>query len=311
MKTINISASTGATILGLNDWSTPVEAWLKIMEDRKPGFCNANNFELPEIKSSPEMDFGHQFESAIIKKAEMLEGTKIVDREKLFSVAEDIITCHVDGVYFGNMFLHEGKTTSIWYYADHFGEPGSDKVPIQYQIQCQHQLMCTGFKTVILSVLVFPKRPSEMVESGVVLEEIDCYKWVETLHEMGFFHQFVIERNDELIDKMKSTYLEWWFDHIEKETPPEFKRYDDIRKLIRQPSGTILASENLERISAEYKAINKEKAEIEKRKDDLKTRLLSEMQSMIAVNDSESVDKWVLRNGKGQKLHSYDGKQFR
>ena len=37
----SISGSRSATILGLNDYSTPVEAWLQIMEEREPGFIAA------------------------------------------------------------------------------------------------------------------------------------------------------------------------------------------------------------------------------------------------------------------------------
>lgn len=324
---IKISASTGATILGLNNWQTPIEAWLKIMEIEEPGFCEKNNYEQPEVLDSPEIHFGHAFEHAVIELAEYESEDEILDQEKLF-IVNDFITCHIDGRYKNKNILHEGKTTSVYYFRDNFGDPGTDRVPIQYQIQCQHQMLCTGLDKVILSVLVFPFRASDLIENGLIEVErndsivgfknkktgelISTMDWAQTLDEMGFFHQYIVERNDELIEKMIEKYLEWWDKHIINCTPPNPpEKYSDIRKLIRAPSGTILSNDEIESISSEYKALGKEAGEIEKRKDFLKTKLLDEMNKQIKTKDYESVDKWILRDGQGKKLHQYDGKRFR
>lgn len=327
---INISASRGAAILGLSKWNTPARVWLQIMESLQPGFCARNNFLLPEFDEEAVLRWGKAFESAIIDLAENRRGVfEITNREKLcFHAKHDFITCHIDGEY-DYATGHEGKTTSAFYYRDNFGEPGTDEVPMEYQIQCQHQLLCNHlWKKVVLSVLVFPRRVEEWEEMGYVPMELEngiwsiCVeeiskgiaptcplKWARTLDEMGYFHQYEIYTHPELQERMIAHYNDFWHENVLGQIPPEPQDYLDIKSLIREPVGTVVADEHIERKVAEYKQIGREisnTGELGKRREMLKVEILDWTHRMGAkVEDDDSADKYVIRDRSGKKIASY------
>lgn len=318
-KPINISASRGAAILGLSKWQTPVSSWLKIMESRKPGFCEKNNYEMPAYEENASMRWGSGFESAIIELAENRQDKDIIEREKYSSASEDeIITCHQDGRYQSSNMLHEGKTTTIYQFRDEWGEPGTDRLPIEYQIQAQHQMICTGAEKVIVSVLVFPRRPDEWEEAGYsIIDNRICYNnkfyqhprtWACPLAEMGYFHQYVIEANPQLQELMINNYRDFWQNHVLAATPPVPKSYDDIKSMVMAPKGTILASEEIAAYMAEYKQIKSELSgagPLAKRAEQIKVYVLNWMREMHGITDDDSTDKWILRDNTGRKLASY------
>lgn len=327
---LNISASRAGAILGMSQYSTPLQVWLQIMESREPGFCEKHNYKLPEFEYNSAMKWGHAFESAVIELAEEKTGGYISDREKLFQ--KDYITCHIDGLYKGTSALHEGKTTSAQYFYSAFGEPGTDRVPVEYQLQCQHQMICTGAEKVILSVLVFPKRVEEWEKEGWIVElnENNEYilkkdelwskplLWAGVLNQMGYFHQYTIHAHADLQKLMLEAYSDFWNNHVLTGTPPEPQDYTDIKSICRSPKGLIVADENMENLAAEYKSITKEISStgtLAKRKEQIKTQILNKMididKTVGTIIDDNAIDKFILMSRTGKKLFSYDGKVFR
>jgi predicted phage-related endonuclease len=315
---INISASRGAAVLGLSKWQTPVEVWLKIMESREPGFCEKYNYELPEFEYSSVMKWGHAFEDAIIELALEKQGCiKMLNREKYF-IKNRYITCHIDGQYHSNL-LHEGKTTNFRSFREEWGEPGTDQVPIEYQIQCQHQMICTGAEKVILSVLVFPKMVDEWEEMGLVPYHTDnegivhqgnfhISDFAKQLNIMGYLHQYEITANTELQELMIEKYTDFWNNHVLTGIPPEAKTYDDIKKLVREPVGTIIADERIELLMSEYKQIRHEISPtglLSQRCDQIRLEILKFMDKSENVNDDDSKDRYILRDRTGRKIASY------
>ena len=331
---IGLSASRGAAILGLSNWSTPFNVWQKVMEAREPGFNAGRGYTYPEYEESAVLRWGKAFEDAVIKLAEEAGGdSHIVHREKLYKHPEhDYITCHIDGAY--NPFvLHEGKTSGFFYYKDNFGKPGTDRIPQTYGIQTQHQMACTGAEQVILSVLVFPRsvedwekegwRIMESENIGYVLEkraegQEDIvsfpYEWADTLSQMGYFHQYPIKRNQELIDSMIEKYVKFWTDYVLTGKPPKPQNYDDLKRMLSHPKGTIIASEQVERWCYEYKECGAElgtNGNLQKRREQLKILILDWMRKQDPVMDEESREKTVLKDTRGHNLIGYNGKVFR
>jgi len=167
----NISGSRAAAVLGLSQWSTPVNVWLEIMGRE---FCEKNNFEFPVFEGNAATRWGTAFESAIIE----LTGKDITDREKFYE--RDYLTCHVDGIIDGSV-LYEAKTTSAMNYHESWGEPGTDQIPMIYQLQVQHNLLLTGLESAVLSVLVFPRRVEEWEEMGWMPEKSipEAPSWID------------------------------------------------------------------------------------------------------------------------------------
>lgn len=325
---LNISASRAGAILGMSSYKTPLQVFLEIMESRDPEYCKKNNFLYEPFEGNSQTRWGSAFESAIIELAEERQNLNILCREKFFATDGHYLTCHVDGIYnydgFNPMILHEGKTTSANYFYSAFGEPGTDRVPVEYQLQCQHQMICTGAEKVILSVLVFPKRVEEFEAEGwtPILHKKGYYylyneskkkatmpeNWAITFNDIGNFHQYVITAHADLQKLMLEAYSDFWNNHVLTGTPPEPLDYTDIKSICREPVGTIISTPEIENLISEYKQIGSEISStgtLAKRREQLKTQILNFSRTAGFTEDDESKDKWIIRGQDGKKLASY------
>ena len=316
---IGISGSRSAAVLNISPYQSQVDVWLDIMEAREPGFCNAMGYATPEHEYNAAMRLGHAFESAIAELTESNLNLEISDREKFFE--RDYLTCHVDGIINGDT-LYEAKTTTAYAFNDAWGEPGSDRIPRMYQVQVQHNMMLAGLSRAVVSVLVFPRRVEEWEEMGitpVIMDEIwmlntksyavSPMAWADTLAEMGFLHHYYITANPELQALMLEHYADFWSAHVVGRTEPRARDYDDIKKLCREPKGTIIADEFIERQLSEYDQINTEINEMTRRKDQIKTIAVEYMRGQASGEgmaiDDDSAEKYILRSRDGKKLASY------
>lgn len=311
-----LSASRGAAVLGLSDFRTPVDVWIDVCEERSPGFRERLGFPPAEPVDNAAVRWGTAAERAIIElAAPKVPGLSdlIQHREAFFSHPEYLyLTCHLDGIYQAPRMIHEGKTTSMYSYRDKWGEAKSAKVPREYQVQVQHQMLCSGIQAAIVSVLIWPGRAEDFDEAGAECCEETVRRWAPVLAEMGYFKQYKIEGDPALQAMMIEHYREFWEKHVLTETMPEPKTYDDIRLLCPEPKGTIIADEGEMMLSAEYRAITEEAAMAAKRKTQIKTQLLAGMRRRAeSPIDDESVEKWILRDKAGKKLNTFDGKVFR
>jgi len=342
-KPTGISASRGAAILGLNQYQTMFEIWQIIMEERQPGFNSLAGYTMPEPPDNAAIRWGLAFEDAVCELAGNEYDSHIVLKEEFNSLnhihkhyflrrgyinIEIPITCHVDGFYdagtspFKTMVIHEGKTTSIMTFNKKWGPPETDKIPREYQVQCQHQMACTGASDVILSVLVFPKSPEEweQAEWSVVqfeennpwfIEKKKRYStmfWAQSLSQMGFFHQYHIKRNQDLIDSIIEKYSRFWEKNILGEIPPDPINIDDIKRLAPEPVGTIVLPDHIIDLYREYKLIKKEigaSGTSAKRAEQVKTLILDAARKIESVIDDESTDKWLFYDSCGNKLGSW------
>jgi len=315
-----ISGSRAAAILGFNTFKTRAGVWLDIMEERSPGFSERHGFKYEAFEGNAATKWGTAFEFEVITLAEMATDGEIYDRERAFEHPQlNYLTCHVDGIYkddsgmssMAGATLHEGKTTTIYSFRDEWGEPGSDRIPENYMVQVQHQLLVTGAARAIVSVLVFPNRQDDWEAMGIDPVWV-AGDWAGVLNDMGYFHQYHVEANKELHAAMLPAYVDFWANNVLGEEPPEPANYADVRMLVTAPKGTVIADEKLDRWATEYKAINEESRKINKRKNQLKTLLIAEMNARAdRPVDDDSVEKIVLRDMRGNKLCQYDGKTFR
>jgi putative phage-type endonuclease len=321
---IGISGSRAAAVLGMSPWATSLQVWQDIMEARTPGFNEAQKYDYEKFEGNVATRWGLAFEDAIIKLAESKIGTVIEDREMSFSHNDlPYVTCHIDGNFkFRSIpdVIHEGKTTTMFAYNEKWGDPGTDRIPIEYQIQAQHQMLCTGAKECIVSVLVFPRRPEEWENEWIIphihLERlmlpdgnmVSTYDWAEMLAQMGYFHQYTIKANPDLHAMMIEAYKAWWQTHVMGVVAPDPQSYADIRAMITAPSGTIVADVEMIRMFKEYNQIGKEigaSGHLAKRRDQLKKMILDSARQMESTLDDESTDKWIFRDDRGGKLGQY------
>ncbi len=353
-----ISGSRASAILGLSEYQSAFEAFQVLKEECYPGWNAAHGYLLPEPPDNAAIRWGTAFESSVIELAEAKRGMGITNREWLYahlesggclvnpvSLTDDAyVTCHIDGVYENFETLHEGKTTSMMNFWDSWGTPGTDRVPQGYQVQVQHQMLCTGASECNVSVLTFPKRVDEWEKEGWVTQELSgigapgkyaLHKqhavpggfaidlesrpihWASTMAEMGFFHQYPVPASPSLQKTLVEFYSDFWARYIKGNEEPDFTRYDDIRRAFPEPVGTIVLTEQEERWVSERKLIKdeiKESGRLGKRAEELKVLTLSSVCKRMgrdAVIDTESQDKVVFMSAAGKKLGSFDGKIFR
>jgi hypothetical protein len=352
-----ISASRGAAVLGLSEWTTPFEVWQKIMEEIHPGFNADRGYVLPVFEGNAATRWGTAFEDAVIELAEQAAGDQIIDPEWEYGIDfngnrfggagvqknELPITCHIDGRYRRsckeNNILHEGKTTNSRTYYKKWGSPGSDRIPQSYAIQVQHQMMCTGADSCIVSVLVFPRMVDEWEKMGITVttgkdfpglekqgydepmiwapadanpEQAHFRKhfttvrsWAGVFAQAGYFHQYPIQADPAVQAELLKRYTEFWITHIIGETPPAPQNMDDIKRLCPEPHGTVIATEKIERASAERKGIGEEESRLKKRKNILSAEIMAAALECDRSVDEESCEKILILDSQGRKLHSY------
>jgi hypothetical protein len=318
--------------LGLSEYQTPLEVWQRIMEEREPGFNAAHGYTAPQEEDNPAIRWGTAFEGAVIKLAERARGGRILMRERPFAaVGNEFITCHIDGAYFKDGIsapeaLHEGKTTSAFAFKEKWGEPGTAHIPEAYQVQVQHQMICAKAEKVIVSVLVFPRTPDEWEKDGweicpafgggYALRNASRYvegrsadTWAIALDEMGYFHQYTVPASAKLQGIMVGKYRDFWERYVLPCRTPEPQTYEDVKRLIPAPRGTVVCDSDLQRRFAEYAQINKEigsGSDLAKRQAALRVEILNAVRdSSKLVEDDESVEAVIFRDEAGHKLGSY------
>ena len=292
-----ISGSLSGSILGQNEYQTPVDAWLYLMEMMYPGFAEKNGYEFEKFEGNASTDFGHAFESSTIALTEQKLGKEISARENVFEKTlypsmnnlKDpmFMSCHVDGIIHngesdGWTTLYEGKTAFDMGFRKKW-DVEKNMIPRSYNLQGQHNMYLADLEEAIFGVLVFPKHPQDLMDEGWEVDEytedmyhllkrdkpdgvvqlrIDPLEWATILNQMGYHHIFKIERNDELIKTMLEKYQEFWTEYVIPKKPPTAMNFDDIKKLCPSPHGTVvldpIKEKNIIDWINEYRGINKE-----------------------------------------------------
>jgi len=299
----------------MSPYKSRVEIWAELCEQQRPGFAKERGIALPPDPDNASIRWGLAFENEIIALASAEAGETIADLETLVTMKTEsaaILTAHLDGIFQATRRIHEGKTTVIWTFNERWGDPGSNQLPREYQVQVQHQMLVAGLTRAVVSVLCWPVRPEQWEESGITADKVPADSWAETLYLMGFFHQFEVEADPDLQALMIESYDEFWNRHVLPEIAPPPKSKGDLAILFPEPKGTAIADEKIERAAAEYAQINKEIGIMKKRKDELAAAIVGwcKPRSALAI-DKDSKRKLIVRDKTGIKLGQYDGNSFR
>lgn len=304
------SGSRSAALLNQNPYEHPtqMEVCIQIMEEMFPGFCLKNNIELSPFEENAAMRFGNAFENSILKATAKKFNIKLYGKQKYFE--KDYLTCHVDAL--SDEAIIEVKTTTLFGFWDSWGDEGTDAVPISYQLQVSHNMIVAERKKCIIPVLIFPIRQDDLEAIGIGKDNdfsmINTDKWVSVLSEMGLLKYYFIDRYEPLEKEMLKQYDILWKDYILKQIIPEPQTYSDLKILLKDPKGTIVATEEIERLIAERNNIKEEigtGGSLAKRAEMIKVEVLDWMRKQGAVVDEESEQGFVLRSRSGKKLASW------
>lgn len=202
-----------------------------------------------------------------------------------------------------------------------WGEPGTDQTPQEYTVQGAVQRICTGAELVKLSVLVFPKAQQDYEDMGWTVtdrkkegytifekkspigeeeeihkdDEINFYRqkqgvhwfnsmyWAHALAQMGNFHTYNLPSHEALETEIIKAVTRFDRNHMQPGIPPDPSNWDDVRRLITQPVGTIIApaplTKKLKEISELVKSLGST-SPAQKRLDKLKLETIAEIQDL-------------------------------
>lgn len=202
-RLLTIGGSDLSAIMGLNPYCSPWEVWAEKTERLEPFEGNAATRA------------GQLYERALLDYAESQVGE--IERD-VWLPADDVpLSATCDGIVgYGTPYRRpvECKTTGIvGPVCGDWGDEYTDEVPEGYAVQCHAQLICTGADLCYLFALVAGR--------GTL--------------------QYEIERNESVVDAIKTYVQTWWDRHVVGDMPPpvEGTRLDAVKRLRKQPAKTI------------------------------------------------------------------------
>lgn len=133
-----IGGSDAAAVIGLSDWTTPLQVYLD-----KRG-------ELPPTEPSPAMLWGTLLEPVLRQRYADLTGLEIIRHKGIQRHPKmPFVIASLDGIAGDRLLeLKTARTDKDW------GEPGTDEIPLAYRIQVQHYLAVTGLSLADIAVLI-------------------------------------------------------------------------------------------------------------------------------------------------------------
>ena len=168
--------------------------------------------------------------------------------------------------------------------------------------------------------LVFPRHPEEFEADGwEVKENADGYSlwnskenyhvptldWAKVFEQIGYLHEYHLPKNEKLESLIIEKVKEFHENHVLTQLPPEPKKYDDIKKLLRSPLGTVLATDNLKKRCIEYSEIVRQTGTggpLAKRKSELKTEIMGEVMTSKKDDWSSPADKVIILDPDGGEV---------
>lgn len=138
-RRMGLGGSDAAPACGLSKWKTPLELWLDKRGELEPS---------PETE---QMRWGTLLEPVVRQEYSNRTGRTVVVPQKIIRhAAVDFALVNVDGIA-DESRLYEGKSART---AEGWGEPGTNEIPLEYMLQCQHGMFVTGLLVTDVAVLV-------------------------------------------------------------------------------------------------------------------------------------------------------------
>lgn len=176
-----LGASDVPAVLGVSPWKSASDVY----------YNKTAEFESQE-KTNHAIQAGNLLEPAVLDFAEQHVG-KI--RRNQFRVHPTVpwASATLDAICLDR--LREGVEAKTTGNSDHWGEEGTDQIPIYYLAQTQWQMFVTGFQVMHVPVLM----PDFTLR----------------------FKMYTVERDPELIDSIVARCTAFWANNVAKKVPPE------------------------------------------------------------------------------------------
>ena len=178
-----IGGSDAAAVLGYSRWHSAYDVWRSKIAD----VADADNESTRR---------GTRREPELVREYCNLTGKTVYKAPHLIHPDYNYVCANLDGIIPGERVI-EAKTSRR---RDGWGEPGSEDIPIDYYLQCQHYMMIA-----VALDLIPASDPLCDIFVSIAGEAIQCY---------------TIAGNKELWAAMLQKYAEFWR-HVTDLTPPD------------------------------------------------------------------------------------------
>lgn len=191
-----------AAVMGLSPYRTPYELWL----------IKTGRMDEPAILSEDRLRLRHAHEDTIAREYAFQKGVQLKRvNQTVYHKRYPFMLCNLDRVIIGQKKIVECKTSTAWRRQD-WGLTGSDEAPIEYILQVQHQLACSGLEDADIAALI----------------DIDDYRIFPT------------PRNEKIIQKIETACERFWFEHVVKDVAPPATTRGDFKLMYPTNNGNFI-----------------------------------------------------------------------
>ncbi len=289
LRSLGLGGSDAAAAIGLNKYKTPYRLWAEKIGILQPD----------DLSKNEAVEYGNLMEPIGAELYQRRTGKKLHSVHRVLQHPEhSFALVNLDRRVVGEDKLVEIKSAGIVapVNLDDYGDPGTDKVPLHYRIQCLHSMLVTGFVESDLAV-VFGGRPFAYytiprveadIENLIVLERAF---WDRVLTGRDIWRQMqdaTAEGNADLLSHLEM--------QLRMVAPPAINSDDALLKFPKPNAGAfvmatpeILAQvELLKDVKAAKSELSKQVRDLDKREDELEGRIADFMGVDEFLRDSET-----------------------
>ena len=216
-KPKKLTATRFATILGLNAWSTPFEAWCAITRTYEEPFEDTVYTIAGKVIEPKVIEYLNEVMFMDVKSPTDVYGPDYFKKTwGDFFPQSDVLGGMWDAI--GDDFVVEIKTTKR-------AEDWSEDVPIYYKLQAALYAYLLGFNEILVSVSFLEDKDYANPEN------------FEVSYKNTMFYYFDLdEAFPDFEDRYVKPALAWWKEHVETGISPEYdeKKDAEILKVLRK-----------------------------------------------------------------------------
>jgi putative phage-type endonuclease len=209
-----------------------------------------------ESEPTEAMSVGNYLEDALLRCFCDETGNKIIRNQFRVAFAgrgTGVFGANCDAIVQDKPEIVEGKYANAEY-AQQYGEPGSDQVPVHVVVQVQHQMYCTGAVRAWVAAAL----------AGFALT----------------IRLYCVHRDEALITSIVNKGMDWWEKHIVAGVPPEGAEtppIDFLSAIERKPGSVIDLSTEAQAIAEEFENAKALQKEWDDKATVLRTKLIQEL----------------------------------
>lgn len=254
-----IGGSDAPVILGVSTWKKPFELWQEKVGIKEPD----------DLSDNDRVHFGNVLEDIVAGEFATRRGLKVRRvNDRLVSKVHPFAVAQIDRRIVGGGIL-ECKTAGAEM-KDHWGDEGTNQIPIPYWTQVQHQMMVTGEEFAYVAVLI----------GG------------------NTFKTYLVKRDEEFIENMVLAEKAFYANMITR-TPPAPVSYEEASSIWkRAPALPVFGDERFVMLAARYAEVNAQIGILKEEADQIKLEFTNALQDKgdTLIVDGKTVATWKASN---------------